>query len=311
MIDNTWQFWVVFNLCILILILIDLKYFHARAHIVSIKEALWTTAFWVGLALAFNIAIYYTRGLEDALNFFTGYLIEYSLSVDNLFVFLLIFSSFHVPPHLVHKVLFWGIVGAIIMRAVFILSGIALIQSFSWLFYFFGAFLIFTGIKFGLTQEIEIHPEKNLIIRLFTKYFPVTDNYINGNFFIKKSGRLFATPLLVVLLAVETTDLIFAIDSIPAIIGITTDIVIVYTSNIFAVLGLRSLYFALAGMMSFFHYLHYGLAVILVFIGLKMVFAGFIHIPILVTLGFILVILASSIALSLIKKQPEKPNNKP
>lgn len=302
MLENTPEFWIIFNLSIFALIIIDLKLFHAEERVISIKEALFATAFWVSLALLFNLAIYFTRGLDDALNFFTGYLIEYSLSVDNLFVFLLIFSYFHVPQHLLHKVLFWGIIGAIIMRAIFILCGIALIEKFSWLIYIFGAFLVFTGIKLGFSKDSDNSPENNFAIKLFKKYFPVKENYVNGKFFIKIKGQLFATPLFIVLLAIETTDLIFAIDSIPAIIGITTDIVIVYTSNIFAVLGLRSLYFALAGAMGLFYYLHYGLAIILVFIGLKMLLSGFIHLPILVTLTIICTILGSSIVLSLLKK---------
>lgn len=303
MFENTFWFWIVFNLVILVLIFADLKFFHAKERAISIKEALFATAFWIGLALAFNIGVYFARGLDDALNFFTGYLIEYSLSIDNLFVFLLIFSYFHVPPDLVHKVLFWGIMGAIVMRTFFILCGIALIQTFSWLIYVFGAFLVITGIKLGFTKDSKASPENNFVIKLFKRYFHVTENYVNGKFFIKKGGTLLATPLFIVLLAVETTDLIFALDSIPAIIGITTDIIIVYTSNIFAVLGLRSLYFALAGMMSLFKYLQYGLGAILVFIGLKMLLSGFIHVPILITLGVICFILATCILLSTSRKQ--------
>ena len=311
MLDNTPTFWIFFNIGLLLLILIDVKFFHAQEKTVSIKEALIATSFWIGLALAFNTAIYFYRGLEDALNFLTGYLVEYSLSIDNLFVFLLIFSYFKVPSHLNHKVLFWGIAGAIVMRAIFILSGIALIKKFSWIIYLFGLFLVLTGLKLGFSQDSTNSPKDNFMIKLFKRFFPVTETYVADKFFIRRNHRLFATPLFLVLLAIETTDVIFAIDSIPAIIGITTDIVIVYSSNIFAVLGLRSLYFALAGMMHLFHYLHYGLAIILVFIGLKMLLSGFIHLPITWTLGFICLVLLSSILISLVVKQkPTKPSLK-
>lgn len=307
-IDSTFWFWILFNVFIFTLIFLDIKLFHAKDHTISIKEALWATSFWVGLALAFNIGIYFTRGLEDALNFFTGYLIEYSLSIDNIFVFILIFSYFKVPSHLTHKVLFWGILGAILMRAIFIISGVALIQKFSWLIYIFGVFLIITGIKLGLSKDSNVTaPENNILIKFFKRFFPVTADYVGNKFFVWIDNRLFATPLFLVLLSVETTDLIFAIDSIPAIIGITTDFFIVYTSNIFAVLGLRSLYFALAGLMGLFYYLHYGLAIILVFIGLKMLFSGLFHLPIILTLGIVILVLGASILLSLFRKNETHP----
>ncbi len=299
MLEPIW-FWIFFNIAILALILMDLK-FHSKEEIVSVRRALGMTAFWLGLALAFNIAIYFFRGMEDALNFLAGYLIEYSLSIDNIFVFILLFSYFNVPPHLVHKVLFWGIIGAIVMRTFFIIGGIALIQSFAWLTYLLGAFLIFTGIKFAFVKD-KVEPEKNFAIRLFRRYIPITDDYVGSKFFVIRNKKILATPLLLVLLAVETTDLIFAIDSIPAIIGITTDIFIVYTSNIFAILGLRSLYFALAGIMKLFHYLHYGLALILIFIGLKMLLSGFFHVPIVITLGTIGLILTIAIVLSMFRQ---------
>lgn len=302
MIENSILFWFFFNLAILALIIVDLKFFHAKQHVISIKEALLATAFWVGLALAFNVGIYFTHGLEDALNFFTGYLIEYSLSVDNLFVFLLIFSTMQVPPQLVHNVLFWGIIGAIIMRAFFILGGVALIQAFSWVTYLLGAFLVLTGVKFFFTKESKIAIQDHYLVRLFKRFFPTTDDYVDGRFLVKKSGKVYATPLLIVLFVVEMTDLVFAVDSIPAILGITTDVFIVYTSNIFAILGLRSLYFALSGIMRFFHYLHYGLAIILIFIGLKMLLSGYFHFSIIVTLIVICSVLVGSIVLSLLKK---------
>lgn len=300
MLDNTLWFWIIFNAFIVGLILVDLLFFHSKEHEVSIKEALIGAGVWISIALLFNVAIYYFRGSEDALKFLTGYLVEYSLSVDNLFVFLLIFSYFHVPPALIHKALFWGIIGAIVMRAIFIVFGIVLIQNFSWMFYVFGAFLVFTGIKLGLSKSEQTAPENNPVLRLFKRFCPVTENYVGNRFFVWQKGVLMATPLFIVLLAVETTDVIFALDSIPAILGITTDIVLVYTSNIFAVLGLRSLYFALAGTMKFFHYLHYGLALILTFIGLKMLFGGFIHVPIFVTLSVIFLILSGSIIFSIL-----------
>lgn len=310
MIDNTPQFWIFFNLIILFFIFIDLKFLHAKERVISVKEALIVTACWIGLALAFNLAIYYTRGLEDALNFLTGYLIEYSLSIDNLFVFLLIFSYFQVPHTLTHKVLFWGILGAILMRALFILVGVAIVERFSWVIYLFGAFLIYTGFKIGFSKGSESSPEHNPLIKLFKRYFPFTDRYVGNKFFIKQGKKWAATPLFLVLLSVETTDVIFAIDSIPAILGITTDIVLVYTSNIFAVLGLRSLYFALSGLLRLFHYLHYGLAIILIFIGIKMLVSGYVHIPIFITLGFICLVILFSTLLSIYKgtnKSDQKP----
>lgn len=310
MLENTAWFWIVFNLSIFILIYIDLKVFHSQEKVLTVKEALLATSFWIGLALAFNVAVYFSRGAEDALNFFTGYLIEYSLSVDNLFVFLLIFSYFHVPHELTHKVLFWGILGAIIMRAVFILFGIALIQKFAWIIYVFGIFLIYTGVKLWLSHGSKTSPEDNIFIKLFKHYFPVTDQYEEGKFFVRRKSKLYATPLFLVLLAVETTDVIFAIDSIPAIIGITTDIVIVYSSNIFAVLGLRSLFFALSGMMRLFRFLHYGLAIILVFIGFKMLLSKYYHLPVWLTLGTICLILTGSIILSILSKQDDDPTHR-
>jgi tellurite resistance protein TerC len=258
------------------------------------------TSGWITLALLFNLAIYYTRGPEDAIKFFTGYLIEYSLSVDNLFVFLLIFSYFKVPRQYVHKVLFWGILSAIVLRMLFILFGIALIDNFSWMIYVFGALLIYTAFKLILTGQEEGDLEANLVVRFFKKICPVTHSYDNGHFFTQVDNRKVATPLFLALLVVNTIDVVFAIDSIPAILGITTDIVLVYTSNIFAVLGLRSLYFALEGMMRLFTYLHYALAIILAFIGIKMLISGIYHIPIGVTLGFIFITLGTSIALSLV-----------
>lgn len=296
--------WVIFNIFVLAMLALDLGVFHRRAHVVMIKEALLWSAFWIGLALLFNAGIYFWRGSETALAFLTGYLIEKSLSVDNIFVFLLIFSYFGVSPLYQHKVLFWGIIGALIMRAIFIVAGVTLIQKFHWIIYIFGAFLILTGIKMAFQKEKEIHPERNPVLRLFRKFIPVTDRYEDAKFLIKRGGRYLATPLFIVLVVVETTDVIFAADSIPAILGITLDPFIVYTSNVFAILGLRALYFALAGIMQLFHYLHYGLSAILIFIGLKMVLADLYKIPVAIALVVVAGFLLLSIIASII--QPRK-----
>jgi tellurite resistance protein TerC len=301
--------WVLFNIFVLAMLALDLGVFHRKAHEVKIKEALIWSAVWIALALLFNLGVYYWRGPQTALEFLTGYLLEKSLSVDNVFVFLLIFSYFRVPALCQHKVLFWGILGALIMRAVFIAAGITLIQQFHWVIYVFGAFLIFTGIKMALQKDKEIHPEKNPIIRLFRRLMPVTKEFDErSRFFVRKDSRLHATPLFVALLVVETTDVIFAVDSIPAILAITNDPFIVYTSNVFAILGLRALFFALAGIMSLFHYLHYGLSAILVFVGIKMVLAGTYKIPISVALSVVAGILVVSVIASVVwpRKQTAK-----
>lgn len=296
--------WIAFNLFILAMLVLDLKVFHRKPHEIKMKEALAWSAFWIVLALLFNAGIYFWRGPQAGLEFLTGYLIEKSLSVDNLFVFLLIFSYFKVPALYQHKVLFWGILGALILRAVFIFAGIALINQFHWLIYVFGAFLILSGIKLALEKDKEIHPEKNPILRLFRRMMPVSKEYKGSQFFFKKAGRRFATPLFVVLLVVETSDIVFAIDSIPAILAITGDPFIVYSSNAFAILGLRALFFALAGLMQLFHHLHYGLAAILIFVGTKMLLADIYKIPIGIALGVIAGILTLSILASLIFKKP-------
>lgn len=298
--------WVIFNIFVLAMLALDLGVFHRKAHVVKIKEALLLSAFWITLALLFNLGIYFWRGPETALEFLTGYLIEKSLSVDNLFVFLLIFSYFRVPSLYQHKVLFWGILGALIMRAIFILTGVTLIQKFHWVIYIFGAFLILSGIKMALQKDKEIHPERNPVLRLFRRFMPVTDGYEDSKFFIKRAGRLLATPLLVVLLVVETTDIFFAVDSVPAILAITLDPFIVYTSNVFAILGLRALYFALAGLMPLFHYLHYGLSAILVFVGVKMLLANIYKIPIAIALSVVASILLISVIASIIRPRKEE-----
>lgn len=292
--------WLYFNLLILVLLAFDLFVLHRKKHIIAMKEALWTSLGWIIIALIFNVYIFYSRGYEDALSFFTGYIVEKALSIDNLFVFIIIFSTFQVPEHLLHKVLFWGIIGAIAMRAFFIFFGIALINNFHWIIYVFGAFLIYTGWKLGFKPNKQIHPESNYFIRTIRKIIPMTQNYVGDAFFVKQNGKILATPLFLVLLAIEFTDVVFAVDSIPAIIGITQDPYLIYTSNIFAILGLRSLYFALAKIVQYFHFIHYGLSIILTFIGFKMLLSGYISIPILVSLSIILGTIAISIILSLL-----------
>jgi len=299
--SNQILWWVVFNIFVLAMLAIDLGVFHRKAHEIKTKEALIWSAIWITLALLFNLGIYFWRGPQTALEFLTGYLIEKSLSVDNIFIFLLIFSYFRVPALYQHKVLFWGILGALVMRAIFIAAGVTLIQKFHWLIYIFGGFLILTGIKMALEKEKKIHPERNPVLRLFRRFVPVTSDYEGDKFLVKHEGRYFATPLFITLLIVETTDVIFAIDSIPAILAITLDPFIVYTSNIFAILGLRSLYFALAGIMQLFHYLHYGLSAILVFVGAKMLLAYIYKIPVDIALGVVAGFLLISVIVSIIR----------
>ncbi len=294
--------WIAFNLFVLAMLALDLGVFHRKAHEVQIKEALGWTAIWITLALLFNLGVYFWRGPEPALEFLTGYLIEKALSVDNIFVFLLIFSYFDVPLLYQHKVLFWGILGALVMRALFIVMGITLIQKVHWVVYVFGGFLILTGIKIALQEGKEIRPERNPVLRIFRRFMPVSDRYENGRFFIRKEGRYLSTPLFIVLLVVETTDIVFAVDSIPAILAITLDPFIVYTSNVFAILGLRALYFAFAGMMQLFKYLHYGLSGILVFVGIKMILASVWKIPIGIALGVVVGILLISVIASIIRQ---------
>ncbi len=299
--SNELLLWIGFNIFVLAMLALDLGVFHRKAHEVKVKEALWWSAVWIALAMLFNAGIYVFRGEQAALEFLTGYLLEKSLSVDNIFVFIMIFAYFRVPGLYQHKVLFWGILGALIMRAIFIAAGVTLIQQFHWVIYIFGAFLVLTGIKMAAQKDKEIHPEKNPVLKLFRRFMPVTEHYEGSSFFIKKGRRWFATPLFVVLLVVETTDVIFAVDSIPAILAITIDPFIVYTSNVFAILGLRALYFALAGIMLLFHYLAYGLAAILVFVGIKMLMADIYKLPIAVALGVVAGILLISIVASLLR----------
>jgi tellurite resistance protein TerC len=281
------------------MLVLDLTVFHRKVHTIKFKEAIGWSIFWIGLAAAFAVIVYFWRGKAIALDFTTGYLIEESLSVDNLFVFLLIFKFFKVPGQFQHKVLFWGIIGALVMRFIFIFAGVVLINRFQWIIYVFGVFLVYTGIKLFKQEDSDVQPEHNPVLRVFRKFMPVTKDYVGGKFIVRQRG-LYATPLLLVLIVIETTDVVFAADSIPAILAITRDPFIVYTSNVFAILGLRSLYFALAGMMELFHYLHYGLAVILTFIGLKMLASNFYHLPTAVALGVVAGVLAISVVASLV-----------
>jgi len=301
MTEQIWL-WIGFNVFVLAMLALDLGVFHRKAHVVSLKESLAWTVVWVALALVFNVGVWQYSGSQKALEFFTGYLIEKSLSVDNVFVFALLFSYFAVPAQYQHKVLFWGILGALLMRAIMIAAGAALIAKFAWIIYVFGAFLILTGIKMIVKREEAIHPERNPVVRWFKTLMPVTPEYRGDKFFVRENGIRMATPLFVVLLLVEFSDLIFAVDSIPAIFAVTKDPFIVYTSNVFAILGLRSLYFALAGVMDKFHYLKIGLGVVLSFVGVKMILAHTAwKIDTLVSLGVIVSILTVSVVWSLVK----------
>lgn len=305
------SFWIGFVAFVLIMLVLDLFVFHKKDTIIKVKEALLWSVFWIGLAVVFNIGVYFLLGKVKALEFLTGYLIEESLSVDNLFVFIMIFGFFKIEPRYQHKILFWGIIGAIIMRAVFIFAGVALIERFAWVMYIFGAFLVYTGVKMIFEKETDdYNPNKNYFIRGFKKIFPVTDDMSKHQFFIRQNKILYATPFFIALLVIEISDLIFAVDSIPAVLSVSKDPFIVYTSNIFAILGLRSLYFALSGIMEYFHYLKYALAGILSFIGIKMCINEFtsefgfsFHISNFTSLGVIVSLLTISILLSIIVKK--------
>lgn len=297
--------WIGFNVMILSLLGFDLWRFFRNPHPIGVKEALYVSAGWITLALLFNVWIYVTFGLEHALDFLTGYLVEESLSVDNLFIFLMIFAHFKVPEIAKHQVLFYGVLGAIIMRALLIWGGIALVQKFDWIFIVFGIFLVITGIRLAFHTEKEEEMEESFIYHWLQKKIPFIDHYVGDAFIVRYDGRWVATPLLAVLVLIETTDLIFALDSVPAILGITTEPFIVYTSNIFAILGLRSLFFALEGVMKSFYLLHYALAFILMFIGVKMMFAHYIHVPTWMTLGILLTSLTFAILGSVLYPLPE------
>jgi tellurite resistance protein TerC len=311
-IPPNWIPWIAFNAFVLAMLALDLGVFHRKSHTVKVKEALIWSAVWVVMALIFNGGLWHWKGREPALQFLAGYVIEKSLSVDNLFVFVVIFSFFRVKPEYQHKVLFWGILGALVMRAAMIGLGAALVNRFHWVMYLFGALLLFTGAKLAFHSEEEKEVGENVIVRLFRRFFPVTADYREGRFFVREAGKRMATPLFLVLITVEVTDLIFAVDSIPAIFAVTTDTFIVYTSNVFAILGLRSLYFALAGCMGLFVYLKYGLAFILSFVGVKMLIVDYWKIPILLSLGVILGVLAVSVAVSLLwPPKPKAPAGEP
>ena len=296
--------WLGFTVFVLALLALDLGVFHRRAHAVGYKEALGWSAFWVALALGFAVLVYRWFGPQPALEFLTGYLIEEALSVDNTFVFLVVFRYFAVPAELQHRVLFWGILGALVMRGIFILAGAALIERFHALIYVFGGFLLLTGVKLLRDQDAEIHPERNPVRRFFARFVPLVKEYRGPRFLVREGGRLFATPLLLVLAVVETTDVVFAVDSIPAIFGITTDPFIVYTSNVFAILGLRSLFFVLAGAMSRFHLLKLALGLVLAFVGIKMLVADLVEVPILASLGVVAALFGGAIVLSLLFPRP-------
>lgn len=306
--DNIY-FWIIFNIFVLLMLGLDLFVFHRKAHEVKVKEALWTSLFWIVLALIFNVIIYYWKGEQSAMEFLTGYLIEKSLSVDNLFVFILIFNYFGVAPKYHHKLLFWGVLGALVLRAIFILVGVALIAKFHFLIYIMGAFLVYTGIKMAFSHDTEIDPENNPLVKWAAKILPMKRTSEEGKFFVRENGKLYATPLFLVLIMIESTDVVFAVDSIPAILAISKDPFIVYTSNVFALLGLRALYFALAGIIQLFHYLHYGLSLILAFIGVKLVLSDIYHIDMKYALIAVGGILAISILASILfpKKDEELP----
>ena len=301
---QTWA-WILFNAIVLGMLALDLVVFHRRPHSLGMKEALGWVGVWVSLAAAFAVFVYFWRGSESALQFVTAYLIEESLSVDNMFVFLVIFSYFTVPREYEHRVLFWGILGALVMRGVLIFAGVALIQRFHWIIYLFGAFLIVTGLKLAFQKEEAVDPGRNPILRLTRRFVPLTEKFAGASFFIKAGGKYLATPLFVVLVVVETTDLVFALDSIPAVLAISHDPFIVYTSNVFAILGLRAMFFALSGAMESFHYLRYGLAAVLSFVGGKMIIGEFYKIPIGVALGVVGGILGFTVLFSLWKPLPK------
>lgn len=301
-------FWTGFIVFVVLMLSLDLGVFHRKSHRVPVKEAIIWSIVWVSLAMIFMglIYVFEDEGHRKALEFFTGYVIEYSLSVDNIFVFILIFSYFSVDERYQHKILFWGIIGAVVMRAVFIFAGVALINKFHWIIYIFGAFLIVTGFRMLFQGETKIDPEKNPVVRFFRKFLPVTENAVDDRLFVIRNGKRFATPLFIVLIIIETSDLIFAVDSIPAILGISKDPFIVFTSNIFAIMGLRSLYFAISGIMRYFRYLKIGLAFVLTFVGIKMVSSGLgLEISVVLSLGIIITILLLSVIVSLLHKKQD------
>lgn len=300
--------WIIFGSVVLLALFLDLFVFHRNPHKISVKESLILSAFWIGVGIAFSGYVYYTKGIQAFLEYITGYSLEKALSLDNIFVFILIFSYFKVPEEFKHKVLFWGVFGAIVFRAIFIFAGIELIKLFHWVIYIFGVILIVSAIKLLITEEKEFHPEETLVYKIAKRLIPLKPNYKDGKFFVREGKKLYATPLFLCLLLVESSDIMFAIDSVPAILAISRDPFIVYTSNIFAILGLRSLYFAANAILPLFHFLHYGLSFILAFIGVKMLISEFYKIPVLVSLILIFsAIFISVVASLLVKKKPSQP----
>jgi tellurite resistance protein TerC len=290
-------FWILFNLFALGMLVVDLRVFHRPGRTTSFRGALGWSAIYVALAAAFAALLYFWQGHQVALEFVTGYVLELSLSVDNLFIFLIIFNYFAVPDEHQHRVLFWGVLGALVMRGIFIGAGVGLISRFHWVLYIFGGLLIMSGIRLLVMGEHKVDPGKNPLVKALRRFIPVTNEYRGGKFFVRKS-RLYATPLLVVLLVIETTDVLFAVDSIPAVLAVTLNAFIVYTSNVFAILGLRSMYFAVSGLMKVFRFLHYGLALVLILVGLKMLAADYYRVPIAATLGVVAGVLLVSILTS-------------
>ncbi|HEX9655690.1 MAG TPA: TerC family protein [Bacteroidota bacterium] len=309
--QNETLLFVCFNAFVLLMLALDLGVFHKKVHVVTVREAAWWSVVWITLSLLFGAGLFHFMGKQAGLEFLAGYLLEKSLSVDNIFVFILIFSYFGVPPQLQHRVLFWGVLGALIMRALFIALGVVLITRFDWILYIFGFILVVSGWKMMRSGEVEVHPERNFILRMAKKMFPVEVGYDSPRFILRKGGKIHITTLFLVLIAVETTDVIFATDSIPAVFGVTHDPFIVYSSNVFAILGLRALYFVLAGVMTTFFYLKPGLSIVLIFIGMKMLAADLVHVSIGISLGVIGVILTVSVIASIIrnKKQISLRNN--
>jgi len=302
-------FWILFNLFALGMLVLDLRVFHRPGRVSSFRGALRLSALYVALAAGFAAVVYFWQGHQVALEFVTGYVLELSLSVDNLFLFLVIFNFFAVPDELQHRVLFWGVLGALLMRGVFIVAGVGLISRFHWLLYGFGGLLIISGIRFLVMGEHKVDPRKNPLVKALRRFIPVTNDFRGGKFFVrnlKDNSRLYATPLLVVLLVIETTDILFAVDSIPAILAITLNAFIVYTSNVFAILGLRSMYFAVSGLMKIFRFLRYGLALMLILMGVKMLAADYYRVPISVTLGVVAAVLLTAMAASVAFPAPKK-----
>ena len=305
-------FWILFNLFALGMLVVDLRVFHRPGHVIRFREALGWSVMYVAMAAAFATILYFWQGQQASLEFVTGYVVELSLSVDNLFIFLMIFNYFVVPDEQQHRVLFWGIIGALVLRGIFIGAGVGLINRFHWLLFIFGALLVYSGIRVCVSGEQKVDPAANPVVKMLRRWIPVTNDYHGGRFFVRNkedNSRLYATPLLVVLLVIETTDVLFAVDSIPAILAITLKAFIVYTSNVFAILGLRSMYFAVSGLMKIFRFLHYGLAVILIFVGVKMLIEDHFDIPILVTLGVVAGVLLISIVISVAYPEKAEPTS--